>query len=160
MRTAAGEGEQEIAQRRAEIGKQLRVQKASRGVEHRRVAVLPALYGIGEKLRGNGGGRHAPQPEAGGNKHVRHGGAVAPDIGDVIQRYAVLIRPTADLGRVGEMRADEIGDRRKARALSARAVTPAADQKEIAVVAEIEAAARVARRPRQCTRGRARPQTR
>ena len=57
----------------------------------------------GSEDRGGGHGvRHAPFSEAGGNMKKRHGRGVEPDIGDAVERHAVLRGPGIDLLRLRE----------------------------------------------------------
>ena len=101
---------------------------------------MPAQY----LRRQQRGGDHAvgqpPAPEARRDVEMRRRGAVAPDVGHIIQRHAVLRRPRARLPRVGEPQLCLCPQSLVAVAVVfAAAVQPAAEDQRVAPLLEAPA---------------------
>ena len=93
MRAAVRQGTKQVADRRKGVYKNLRFKFSPDRRKNFRVRIFPPDDFIRQNLCRRHRGRHAPLVKAGCDVKIRKQTRIAPDIGNVVRRHAVLCRP-------------------------------------------------------------------
>ena len=108
--------------------------------EHIGIGILFATDQVPQQYGGDHGSRHAPFLKACGDVPVRAAFRVVPDVGHTVRGHAVLRRPAGDLPAVREPFLCRMTQKLvfPSRAVLPAAVPAAAQQEQIAIIAEGE----------------------